>query len=65
MVDYFSIALTHGLLALVAWRLLLRGDLDREPPPEAGPDAAAKPAAAKPVKTRKVQLMVKWPGSNA
>lgn len=28
MIDYFAIALTHGLLAFAAWRLLLRGDLD-------------------------------------
>jgi len=32
MVDYFSIALTHGLLALALWRLLSRDDLDRDPP---------------------------------
>ena len=30
MIDYFAIGLTHGLLALAAWRLLLREDLDRE-----------------------------------
>jgi len=29
MVDYFALALTHGLLALAAWRLLLRPELDR------------------------------------
>ncbi|RPF71551.1 hypothetical protein [Aurantiacibacter spongiae] len=28
MIDYFSIALTHGLILLAAWRLLLRGELD-------------------------------------
>lgn len=28
MIDYFAIGLTHGLLALAAWRLLLRDDLD-------------------------------------
>ena len=28
MVDYFAIALTHGLIALAAWRLFLREDLD-------------------------------------
>lgn len=31
MIDYFSLALTHGLLALAAWRLMLRVDLDRDP----------------------------------
>ena len=28
MIDNFSLALTHGLLLLVAWRLLFRADLD-------------------------------------
>ena len=30
MIDYFAIALTHGLLALAIWRLLWRADLDSE-----------------------------------
>lgn len=30
MVDYFAIGLTHLLMALAAWRLVLRADLDRE-----------------------------------
>lgn len=30
MIDNFSLALTHGLLILAAWRLLSRADLDRE-----------------------------------
>jgi len=30
MVDNFSIALTHGLIALALWRLLTRDDLDQE-----------------------------------
>ena len=37
MIDYFALGLTHALLALAAWRLLLRDDLDHEPskqPPE-------------------------------
>jgi len=33
MVDYFAIGLTHLLMALAAWRLVLRGDLDREDAP--------------------------------
>lgn len=37
VIDNFSLALTHGLLLLVAWRLLFRADLDREP--RAQPDA--------------------------
>lgn len=31
MIDLFSLALTHGLLLLAAWRLLGRKDLDRDP----------------------------------
>lgn len=31
MVDYFTLALTHGLMALAVWRLLQRPDLDRDP----------------------------------
>lgn len=31
MIDIFAIVLTHGLMLLLAWRLLARADLDREP----------------------------------
>ncbi|WP_339692918.1 hypothetical protein [uncultured Parasphingorhabdus sp.] len=34
MIDNFSIALTHGLLLIAAWRLIHRDDLDVEDPPE-------------------------------
>ena len=42
MIDFFALALSHGLLALACWRILLRGDLDEEivvvaPEPEAPP----------------------------
>jgi len=30
LIDYFSIALTHGLILLACWRLLMRDDLDVE-----------------------------------
>lgn len=30
MIDLFSLALTHGLLLLAAWRLVRRPDLDRD-----------------------------------
>jgi hypothetical protein len=30
MVDILAIALSHGLIALAAWRLLFRDDLNRE-----------------------------------
>lgn len=33
MVDNFSIALTHALIAIALWRLLYRDDLDREVSP--------------------------------
>lgn len=42
MVDYFSLALTHGLLVLALWRMLGRSELDSEPqaPPQgSGRDA--------------------------
>jgi hypothetical protein len=39
MIDNFSLALTHGLLLLVAWRLLSRPDLDDDPAPGAEPPA--------------------------
>lgn len=32
MVDIFALALSHGLLALAAWRLLWRPELDDESP---------------------------------
>lgn len=32
MVDFFALALMHGLLALAALRLAMRDDLDRDPP---------------------------------
>lgn len=39
VIDNFSLALTHGLLLLIAWRLLFRADLDREPRAKARKDA--------------------------
>lgn len=30
MIDNFSLALTHGLMLLAAWRLLFRADLDQD-----------------------------------
>jgi hypothetical protein len=56
MVDYFALALTHGLLALAAWRLVQRADLDRDPPAQAG-DAApdAKSAGGEDTKAARVR----------
>jgi len=34
MIDYFALALVHGLLALTVLRLLGRDDLDRESEPQ-------------------------------
>jgi hypothetical protein len=28
LIDLFSLALTHGLLAIAAWRLIMRKDID-------------------------------------
>jgi hypothetical protein len=39
MIDNFALALTHGLLLLVAWRLLFRPDLDDDAPAGADPSA--------------------------
>jgi hypothetical protein len=33
MVDNFAIAISHLLIALAAWRLVWRADLDHEEPP--------------------------------
>jgi len=44
MVDYFALALSHGLLALAVWRLMLRADLDSDPAPEEEEPATPSPA---------------------
>jgi hypothetical protein len=31
MIDYFALALSHGLIALALWRMLQRSELDAEP----------------------------------
>ena len=37
MIDTFSLLLSHALILIACWRLLGRGDLDREDPaPPAG-----------------------------
>jgi hypothetical protein len=40
MIDYFSLALTHGLILLAVWRILQREELDDE---RADKDKAAPP----------------------
>jgi len=51
MIDNLSLALTHGLMLIAAWRLIARADLDREPPADPAPPAPATPpppASARP-----------------
>ena len=60
MIDNFAIALTHLLLALVALRLVMRADLDRDPEPGAdpqvgGPDVTGRNA----VQPRKAKMEVR------
>lgn len=47
MIDNFSIALTHGLLLIAAWRLIHRPDLDVEDPPERDPEPSGFAAGRK------------------
>ena len=54
MVDYFSLAVTHGLLALAAWRLMRRADLDRD----ADPETCGEPASEPPVRGGKAMRRV-------
>ncbi len=49
MIDFFALALSHGLLALACWRILRRGDLDAESTASpADPSADQAPAKPKP-----------------
>jgi hypothetical protein len=45
LVDLFTLALTHGLMAIALWRLLSRDDLGRDPESE---PARPKPWARNP-----------------
>ena len=38
MIDNFSLALSHGLMLLAAWRLLTMPELDAEAPPLPDPE---------------------------
>lgn len=44
MIDYFALALTHGLLAIAFWRLLRRDDLDSEALAQADKPDSVPPA---------------------
>ncbi|WP_334184271.1 hypothetical protein [Novosphingobium sp.] len=61
MVDILALAVSHGLLALAAWRLLLRPDLDVETRrEESAPESrASKQGAVKPGRARRE---MRWPG---
>ena len=48
MVDIFALGIPHLLLALAAWRLLLRDDLDNEPPPPGIGASASPPVEGQP-----------------
>ena len=37
MIDLFTLALTHGLIALALWRMLFRADLDADEGDEIAP----------------------------
>jgi len=39
MVDIFALSLPHALLLIAVWRLLRRGELDREDAPAESKDA--------------------------
>ncbi len=43
MIDNFALAVTHGLMAIVALRLLFRRDLDHEAPPSPSEPPTLKP----------------------
>jgi hypothetical protein len=44
MIDHFSLALTHGLMLLAAWRLLSRAGLNDDPAPDTKPGAESRDA---------------------
>jgi hypothetical protein len=52
MIDYFALTLSHGLLFLAGWQLMLRADLDQDPakaePPQPEPPRSEAPQPALP-----------------
>jgi hypothetical protein len=47
LIDLFTLALTHGLMALALWRLLFRADLDADGAEQESPRRPwRKPSAA-------------------
>lgn len=50
MVNIATIALTHAIMLLAAWRLLVRHDLDRDPAPDPAPDPVLGETDRKPAR---------------
>lgn len=46
MIDNFSLLISHGLLALLCWRLLSRPDLDKEGGAPSRPATSVRPELA-------------------
>nr|WP_086492612.1 hypothetical protein [Novosphingobium panipatense] len=61
MVDILALALSHGLLALAAWRLLFRPDLDEEVAREAPRADTPRQALGR---KGAVRREMRWPGGS-
>jgi hypothetical protein len=46
MIDMFSLALSHGLMLVAAWRLVMRADLDND---RTSPDGLKKDILGRPI----------------
>ena len=55
MVDFFSLALTHALMVVAAWRLLMCDGVDRDPASR-DLDSAAEAASSDPFKVPRIEL---------
>ena len=64
MIDYFALALSHGLLLLMLWRIQQRPDLDREEWIEQGaPEVATDNATDTPLTEREQRRARRTKGS--
>jgi len=43
MIDYLAIGITHSLLLIMAWKLVMRSDLDADPAPPHSGEAGNNP----------------------
>ncbi|QSR17010.1 hypothetical protein [Novosphingobium sp. KA1] len=65
MVDIFALVLAHGLLALAAWRLLLRPELDEEGGDQQAGDAEGRAGNARRHSSRGASRKgMQWPRSD-